>query len=119
MRPILVLVASPALDFLPSIDEVEKYFPVQTFVPQFERRRCQLQIDRDGLTFGRAPQTIRTPVCGLGTVTERNRKCLLQKDRQFVIVDRPAALAGRTADWRETSLRPPLSATEWIVRNTD
>jgi len=35
--------------------------------------------------------------------------------RQFVIVDRPAALAGRPADWRETSLRPPLSATEWIV----
>jgi hypothetical protein len=32
--------------------------------------------------------------------------------RQFVIVDRPAALAGRPADWRETSLRPPLSATE-------
>jgi hypothetical protein len=30
---------------------------------------------------------------------------------QFVIVDQPAALAGKPADWRETSLRPPLSAT--------
>jgi hypothetical protein len=27
----------------------------------------------------------------------------------------PAALAGRPADCRETSLRPPLSATEWMV----
>src|SRR6266540_3618303 len=39
--------------------------------------------------------------------------------RQFVIVDRPAALAGRPADWRETSLRPPLSATKWIVGYSD
>src|SRR5271166_319812 len=34
MRPILVIVASPALDFVPSIDDVEEYFPIQTFIPQ-------------------------------------------------------------------------------------
>jgi hypothetical protein len=34
---------------------------------------------------------------------------------QFVIGDRLAALAGRPADWRETSLRPQLPGTEWIV----
>jgi hypothetical protein len=39
--------------------------------------------------------------------------------RQFVIVDRPAAVAGRPADWRETSLRPPLSATKWIAGYSD
>jgi hypothetical protein len=65
---------------------------------RFERRRCQLQIDRDGLTFGRTPQTIRRPVCGLGTVTERNRKCLLQKDAvNLSSLTGPAALAGGLA----------------------
>jgi hypothetical protein len=34
MRPVLVVVAFATLDFLPSICEVEKYCPVQTFVPQ-------------------------------------------------------------------------------------
>ena len=87
---------------------------------RFGRRRCQLQIDRDGLTFGRTPQTIRTPVCGLGTVTERNRKCLWQKDAvnlssltgwQLWLADR------RTGGKHRSSDRPPLSATEWIVGN--
>jgi hypothetical protein len=80
---------------------------------RFDWRRCQLQIDRDGLTFGQTPQTIRRPACGLGTVTERNRKCLLQRDAvNLVIVDRPAALAGkrRTRGKHRSSERPPFSA---------
>ena len=36
---------------------------------------CKLVVTVE-LTFGRTPQTIGRPVCGLGT-TERNRKCLL------------------------------------------
>jgi integrase len=67
-----------------------------------------LQIDRDGLTFGRTPQTIHGPVCGLGTVTERNPKCLLQKGavnlssltgRQHWLAERPTGssrYSGRT-----------------------
>jgi hypothetical protein len=79
-------------------------------------RRYQSQIDRDGLTFGRTPQTIDRPVCGLGTVTERNRKYLLQKDAvnlssltgsQHWLADR------RIGGKHRASERPPLSATEW------
>jgi hypothetical protein len=41
--------------------------------------------------------------------------------RQIVVVDQPAALAGRTADWRETSFvgETALSAIEWIVGNPE
>lgn len=82
---------------------------------RFGCRRCQLQIDPDALTFWRTPQTIRRPICGLGTVTERNRKCLLQKNavnlssltgRQHWLADR------RTGGKHRSSERPPLSATE-------
>src|ERR1700683_5436962 len=34
MRAILVIVTSPALDFLSGVDEIEKYLPVQTLIPQ-------------------------------------------------------------------------------------
>ncbi|PYT81242.1 MAG: hypothetical protein DMG40_10325 [Acidobacteria bacterium] len=51
-------------------------------------------------------------------MTERNRKCLLQKDavklssltgRQHWLAERPIGEKHRSSD------RPPLSATEWIV----
>ena len=35
--------------------------------------------------------------------------------RQIVIVDRPAALAGRTADWRETSFVGQTAALSYRV----
>ena len=35
--------------------------------------------------------------------------------RQIVIVDRPAALAGRTADWRETSFVGETAALSYRV----
>jgi hypothetical protein len=89
--------------------------------------RCQLQIDPDRSTFGRTPQTIRTPICGLGTVTERNRKCLLQKDavnlssfadRQQWLADRRTAgkhrFIGETAAFNyRVDLR-----REWIARSS-
>lgn len=80
-------------------------------------RQMSVQIDRDGLTFGRTPQTIRRP----GTVTARNRRCLLQKEafnlpsltgRQHWLADR------RTGGKHRSSERPPLSATEWSANWT-
>lgn len=67
-----------------------------------------LQIDRDDLS-GRTPQTIRQPLCGLGTVTERNRNLSSVAGRQHWLADRPMGGKHRPAE------RPPLSATEWIV----